>query len=289
MSAIEDYLHEMDGALRVRGPARRRLLAELKDHLVDASAVHGEVEAVRRFGAAPDVAHFFDTEVAARRAVSATLATVVGVLAVGASALVVLNAADPRASAVSVWAVVFFASAQTAMVCTVLAALRAAAVRSGPATTADVALLCRRNGSALAAALLALFAAGAAVPGQATALLVLLGPAVAAFATVLVVRTRALAKRFDDFRERTVRDPLADLRVVTHLGVGSPRRLVLLVAAVVTATGGAFLWDHLDHGTLETSMTAASIEAGLTLVGYLLLGPSLGLRPGIRRRSGLVA
>jgi hypothetical protein len=61
----------------------------------------------------------------------------VGVLAVGASAWAIVNGADPHASAVVAWAVVFFACAQTAAVSAFLAALRAAAIRREPATPAD--------------------------------------------------------------------------------------------------------------------------------------------------------
>ena len=136
MTATERYLQELGRALHTRGRPRRRLLAECSEHLADAGAVHGEQEAIRRFGTAADLAESFDTEVSIRRAMLATIATVIGVLAVGASALALLNAADPRASAVPAWAVIFFASTQAAGVCAVLAALRAAAMRHRTATPA---------------------------------------------------------------------------------------------------------------------------------------------------------
>jgi len=282
MTAVEQHLRELDGALHVRGRARRRLLAECRDHLVDASAVHGDGEAVRRFGAAAELASAFDTEIAVRRAMRATIATIVGVLAVGASTVALLNATDPHASAVVAWAVFFFACAQTSAVSALLAALRAAGMRNRPATPADVALLCRRNGSALTFALMALFAAGAAVPGHGSAMRMLLGPAVAALATLLVLRTRSLARQLDAYSHRTFRAPWSDLRAVAHLPVGTIRPIdissssVLLVVAAAAAA--AFAWDHLDQGNIASSLTAAAIEAALTILGFLLLGPTLGLR-----------
>jgi hypothetical protein len=47
---IERYLAEVDGRLRVHGRRRRRILAELRAHLEECAAAHGEAEAVRRMG-----------------------------------------------------------------------------------------------------------------------------------------------------------------------------------------------------------------------------------------------
>lgn len=159
MTALERYLQELSGALHARGRARRRLLAECRDHLTDATATYGDEEAIRRFGTAAELAGLFDNEIAVRRSVRATIASIVGVFAVGASTVALLNATDARASAVAVWAVIFFASAQTAGISALLATLRAAAMQHRPTSAADLALLCRRNIASLAFSGLALFAA----------------------------------------------------------------------------------------------------------------------------------
>ncbi len=284
MSEVERYLQQLGAALHARGRARRRLLAECREHLVDAGASHSEREAVRRFGSATDLAESFDTEIASRRAARATLGGIVGVLAVGTSTLAVVHAADPTATAIIAWAVVFFGAAQAAAVCGFLAALQALAMRHRPATPADVVLLCRRNTSALAFSLTALFAAGAAVPGQASAWAVLGGPVVAVLAAVWVVRVRALARRLEARPHVPVRSPLADLLAVARQPVRAHRAdelsplTALLVPGVAVATVAAFWWGRLDHGTVGSSLAAAAIEAALTVAGFLVLGPVLGLR-----------
>lgn len=292
MTAVDDYLQQLATALHVRGRARRRLLAECRSHLADASAVHDAEEAVRRFGDAGALARSFDTEIAVRRGLRATVASVLGVLGVGVSALAMVHAAEANVSAALVWAVVFFAGAQASAVCALLAALRAVAMRRGPTTAADVVLLCRRNGAALAFAVLTLVAAGGAVPGHASAWKVLVGPAVAVLAAVSIVRSRSLARRIDPKVPRAVQTPLADLRVVagrptrTSSRAGSSSSILLLTPTLVIAAAAAFVWDHQDHGNLANSAVAACIEAALTAAGFLLLGPVLGLRPARGTRRG---
>src|SRR5882757_9982172 len=80
---VDQYMTELDAALHVRGAVRRRFLRECDDHLADAAAERGQEEAVRAFGPPPEVAAAFDAEVAARRGVRSTFATVAGVLEIG--------------------------------------------------------------------------------------------------------------------------------------------------------------------------------------------------------------
>ncbi|MDX6317403.1 MAG: hypothetical protein QOD35_803 [Nocardioidaceae bacterium] len=295
MTTVEQYLEELGRALHTRGRARRRLLAEYRVRLADIAAVHGDVEAERRFGPAAEVAESFDTENAIRRAARATIATVVGVLAVGGSATALLNGADAQASAVVVWAVVFFASAQAAGVCMLLAVLRAAAMRHRPATPGDVVLLCRRDGAALAFSALALFAAGAAVPGNAAAWAILSGPAVAVLAAFWVMRVRSLARKLDSRPCRDVRAPLTDLLAILRpsdprdRAAGHSPFIGLLLPSVAVATVAAFWWDHLDHGSFVSSLAVAGTEAALTVAGFVFLGPVLGLLSPRRVSEGRTA
>lgn len=287
MNAVEQFLTQLQGQLRVRGAARRRVLRECRDHLEDAAAQVGPQEAVRRFGAPDALAAAFDIEVAAGRTQRSTAAACVGVLAVAASTLALVNGASAGASAVPLWAVVFFAAAQTAAVSAVLAAVQAAGMRHAPAAPADMALLCRRNAAALMFAALTLFAAGAAVPGQGGAVSLLAGPTAAGLAIIAVLRTRSLVRRLPSGRSRVRRLPLTDVAAILAPSTPNMAHRTLLLPSTLLATASAFVWDHTDGGTATSSLTSASIEAALVIAGYLALGPALGLRPSRHgRRPG---
>jgi hypothetical protein len=287
MTAVERYLRELSGAVRTSGRARRRLLDECREHLIDAAAFHGDEEAVRRFGDAAELAASFDNGIAAHRAERATVGTLLAVLSVGASTVALLNATDPRASAVTAWAVAFFACAQAAAVSALLACLRAAAMHHRPTSPIDVIVLCRRNSLALTFSALTLFAAAAAVPGHGSVAAVLAGPGAAALAALAVFRARTLARKLDVRRRPKVRAPLTDLRAVigrppggTSGSSASPHTLGLLGPTLLLAMIGAFLWDRMDHGSNSSSLSAAGTEAAMVLVGFVLLGPALGLWSG---------
>lgn len=292
MSAVDDFLSELRAALHVRGRARRRLLSECGAHLEESSAAHGPEEAVRRFGAAADLARGFELEIATRRALLATLLSGAGVLAVAASTLAVIHAADSGMSAAIGWVVLFFGAAQVSAVALALALLRAAVMRGETGTPADVALLCRRNGAALGFAFLTMFAAGAAVPGQGPAWQILAGPLVALVAVASVVRAWWLVRRLDPHPARVLRPPLVDVAALVSPFVdvrevaGRLRSGAVLAGTVVVAMAAAAAWDLLDQGTVATSAVAAAIEAGLTVAGFVLLGRLLGLHAALARRRG---
>ncbi len=279
MSLVDDYLRELRRRLHVRGPMRRRLLTECRHHLQDASAQYGPDEAVRRFGTAQEIAASLDTAVAARRAQGATVATVLGVLAVGGSTLALLHASETGATAPVGWAIVFFAAAQVAAVCTTLAVLQATAQRRHLMTGQDVALLCRRNGYALLAAAITMFAAGAAVPGHGSAVVLLVGPALALMAGLVVASTRTIIRGLPTIQEPLVHSPLKDLRTLTGLTLPDLQPTKLLRATIVVASAAAFGWDYQNQGTVTSALATVSIQATLVLLGFLLLGPALGLRP----------
>jgi hypothetical protein len=284
MTAVDDFLHELAASLHVRGRPRRRLLAECRDHLAESSAADGPEEAVRRFGSAADLARAFDLEVATRRSLRATAVSVAGVVALGLSALVMVNAVDTQSSAPVAWAIVFFGGAQVAAVSLALAVVRAVVLRGASGTPADVVLLCRRNGVALGFSFLTLFAVGAALPGQTSAWLVLAGPALGMCAAVGVMRAWWLARTLESPRGGVVRPPLADVVAVARRFVDVPvpawrvAPSATVVVAVGLATCAAFTWDRLDHGTLAASALAAGVEAAMVIAGFALLGRTLGLR-----------
>ena len=284
MNAAASYLRELEAALHVRGPGRRRFLVECRDHLADASEAYGPDEAVRRFGPIAEVVRGIEVEVAVRRARVATLLVAAAVVAVAASTVMMLDATDASRSAPVAWAVVFFGSAQTAAAATFLALLRAAAMRAEEGTPAELALLCRRNGVALVFSALTMFAVGAAVPGDTAAWRILLGPLSAVVAGMALVRAYAPARRHRGDEERVVHPPLADLMSAARLSpiVGTPawstRPGAVLAPALFVCTIAAAWWGyHDDHGTAADAAAAAGIEAACLLAGFALLGPILGL------------
>jgi hypothetical protein len=274
---IEAYLAELTAALRVRGGARRRFLRECRDHLIDAAAERGEAEAVRAFGEAAEIAAAFDAEVAARRGVRSTVLAVAGVLATGGSTLALIDSASADASAPVAWAVVFFVAAQVAGVAAALALVQALVLRRGAMPAADVALLARRNATALAAAGLTMFAAGAAVPGQGSAGLLLAGPALVCVALVAVLRARSLARRLPGGGAVAVRPPLADLGRLTGLPVPAIDVRRLLALTTCAAAAAAFVRACAEHDTIVVALVTAGIEAAAVVVCFTVLGRGLGL------------
>ncbi len=50
LSAVEEYLRQLERALPAMPMLKSRIVAEVEDHLTEAARQHGEEEAVRRFG-----------------------------------------------------------------------------------------------------------------------------------------------------------------------------------------------------------------------------------------------
>src|SRR3954453_20833221 len=166
MTAIDAYMAELAAALHERGRSRRRILDECRDHLVDAATERGEEEAVRAFGPAVTIAAELDAESATRRSLRATVLAGAGVVITGASTLYLINVAQPGVSAPTAWATVFFIAAQLSATAAALANVQALAQCRTTLAAADLALLGRRNLTALLAGGAAMFTAGAALPGH---------------------------------------------------------------------------------------------------------------------------
>lgn len=274
---IETYITEVAAELRVRGTARRRFLRECRDHLIDAAADRDEAEAVRAFGEPADVAAGFDAEVAARRGVRSTALAVAAVLATGGSTLALIHSASAGAAAPIGWAVIFFVAAQVAGVACALAAVQALVLRRSSMAAAEVALLARRNATALVAAGLTMLAAGAAVPGQGAAALLLAGPALVSAALVAVLRTRSLARRLPGGSVVAVRPPLTDLQRLTGLPLPTLAIGRLLALTTCAAAAAALVREGAEHDTLAVAFVTAGVEAAAVLLCFALLGRALGL------------
>jgi hypothetical protein len=217
-------MEHLEASSEVRGRARRRFVAEAREHLSEAARERGPAEAVRRFWAGRRCRSEFDTEAAVQRSLRATVVSAAAVAAVAWSALAVVQGADVHATVQVPWAVLFFGSAQAAGVCALLAVLRAVASRREDARIADAALLWRRNGMALSLSLLTLLAAAAAVTGQSSAWRVLVGPICAFARAGVLVRTRRLLRRLEARPAREVRSPVADVAAMLagRRNVGPP-------------------------------------------------------------------
>jgi hypothetical protein len=263
---IDAYMDGLAGAVCVRGAARRRFLRECRDHLEDAAAERGEAEAVRAFGPAKELAAAFDLEVAAKRGMRATLAAAAGVLATGGSTLALIHSAQADATAVTVWALVFFIAAQVSGVAVALGLLQAFALRREAMPADQLALLARRNGFALGAAGLTMFAAGASLPGNGNAILLAVGPALVCVALVTVLRARGLARRLEGGRMRALHPPLPM--------VPTPQLLALTTGCAAVA---AFMRDTAEHTTASQALVTAGIEATAVVACFFALGPALGL------------
>jgi hypothetical protein len=224
---------------------------------------------------AHDDNHPHDVEPMARRAAWAAWSAVVGIIATGGSTLAMISSADRSAHAVVVWAVGFFASAQVAAVCAALLVLQVLRIRSAPPTPAESALLCRRALVGLAAAALAMFSVGAALPGHGSMALVLGGPVVGLTAAGAVLWARAGIRRLAGASDRVDHSPFSDLRAITGLRVPVVGPVTLAIVAAV----GALARDRGEIGSTRAgSLAQAAIEALLVLAAYAVLRGPLGLR-----------
>lgn len=207
MSAIDGYLAALRRELRGDPLFRRRVLAEVEDHLRESAAERGEEEALARFGASHEVARSFAARAAERAALlpalAVLLAAAVFVLAYGATENSLPPAPWPSAADAPSSVRTTIAGAQIAVVAAVLAALGALAIR--PVRLALAGLACAAVAAAgvlAVAGAWALFSAYEAlgVPGRPGAASVVLGSlsllaAIAVAAAGLVWATAQRASR----------------------------------------------------------------------------------------------
>lgn len=280
MNPVDEYLGQLSTALRVRGAARRRFVRECRDHLIESAAQIGAEAAVRAFGPARQIASSFDAAVAARRGARSTAITVIAVLAAASSALALLHGAAPDAVAPLWLAGLFFVAAQLAAVSAGLGAIQGLGMRGSGLAAAPgaLALLARRNTCALVAAGVTLFAVGAALPGHGSAVSLLAGPVLLGVAAVAVMRAQGLLRQPTSTRQRITRPPADDLANLIRLPLPAVAMPHLLAATTVSAAAAAFVWDRGEQATLGSALAVAGFEATAVLLGFLTLGPALGLR-----------
>ncbi|WP_157592375.1 HAAS signaling domain-containing protein [Solirubrobacter soli] len=282
MSDIDRYIAEVADQLCVRGTRRRRILSECRDHLLDAAADRGDADAVRAFGPARELAAAFDVENAARRGVRSTMLAVAGVAGIGVSTLALIQGADDAAPVF--WAIVFFSAAQLAGTAATLALVQALVLRRASMSPAELALLARRNMTALIAGAVTMVAAVSAVRGGA-AFALLAGSTAAAAALIIVIRVGLATRRLEGARDTVAHSPLADLAQLAAVDVRALEGWGLLAPVTCLAAAAAYLRDVAEHATVGQATLSAGIEAAAVIVCFAAFGPALGLwtRPGIRQ------
>jgi hypothetical protein len=313
---IDDYVSELREHLRVPARRRRRILAEVEDHLACAAAeLCSPEEAVRRFGPPRDLAQTFVDQAAARGGLrSAQAAGVVGVLT---GALVTTAPGGPLFQSVFPSGVFAFVLGQVALVVGVVTFARGLAPPGGPRGArlafvmrgAYVVLTCAVAASLFGAVRAATGRGGWGVDAWIALGLLVLGATVSG-ATVASSRKPAGASSASPENQYILADIGLALeraaRRVPMLRQAAPlirslaSRVPRLVSALdlrrrpwrcaFTVSVAAGLTAAIGHGVTEEPTTnhlarqlgAAAIIAGVealaALLGFAVLGRYLGLR-----------
>ena len=270
------------GAVGIRGPLRRRILAEVDDHFAS-----GETS-VEQFGSPQEVANGFAAELgtqgAKRAAVSAFAALgVAGAVYAAAFASQglagggTLGTAEPPLGEIAAVAIVL--APQVAFAAGCLAALRAfRRRRERVLPTAELAVLNRRTGVALLAGLVTMaafvvYAAESVVAAAWWTTLVYAGCGVSAALLVAAAAPFAAIARLRPQVAGGAGNLDVDLRVERYRG--DPWRFarhVALAVLVLTTAAGVVQSDPID-GALR-----GLLEAVACLGGFWALGKYLGLR-----------
>ena len=273
---IDQYLRELDRELHGVGRRRRRILAEVREHLLEAGA---DEDAARRFGPPQLIAARFREELGDERARFAVIVSTALALAVG-----VVSLLNPRVNE----APVSIAWTLLAQVIAVAAGLTLARLVAG---VRDRRLLVRGSGTAVAAALALLAVESASW----TALAVVLP--LGALAVLGVARAAPLA---GPPRAHGLHDDLAAVRELAPRLVASAIRFVDppwrfgILAAVCAGLAAGVGHAATDGGmptlsqlplTIAGTLLIAALEAAAALAGYVILGGFLGLRPAYRSRA----
>ena len=300
---ITDFLGELGDALTVPGRRRRRILAEVEDHLLctaaelhasGISAADAEREAVERFGTPGALGRELSAVDARRHTLRAGwLAPPLGIAAgwLGLRGVVGLGASLPLALS-------GFVLAQVALVAGGLTAFRAWVVRRG----GDPALLLLvRRGSALVAGCLMVVGVCAAMTAarHGTDLTAVAVGLIVGSGALLCACARTLRRAFASAESSSLdsdHDVLAELAPLLGGATGkqlerwmSPRRpwRFALAVSLVSGLGLAAAHGVTDGGPPDLAHLPGAVLAGAILavaetlssfVGFLVLGRWLGIR-----------
>jgi hypothetical protein len=263
MTYVDDLSHELSSH-GVRGRHRRRILAEFDDHL------RADPHAEERLGSPRDLANEFAADLAvqaSRRSAVAAFAALAVAGAVYAAVLVSLAPQSIQSSTLTAAALVV--APQVAFVAGVLALVRAFRLRNGTGATAELTVVRRRTGTALAFGGVTMVALALATGST-------LAYASIAVATVLLVAATVpllAAARFRPQLAGTAEDVFDDLGF-ERLRM-DPWRFACLVAGAV----GAAVWlAGIAQGDPIDGLLRGALEAAACLAGFIALGRYLGLR-----------
>jgi hypothetical protein len=313
MSAVEEYVTELEAALRLRPGPRARLVAEVREHLDDAVEHHlaagrprdeAEEQAVAAFGPVATIvgpAHAAAGTIAMRRA--PLVALVAGVAAVGGLVLAARGSstmATVTGARLVVGQLTFFAGVialELAFVAGACGAARAAALwHRAEAPVADRRFVLGATARSISCTLVAVVLWAATIldggrpahgwgdPALVGALLAMVGGAVVAH----LVRRRLRANLTD---EASGAAAVAGSGPAV-LGLGEHaltvvRRHGALACSLVAAVAAAGAMAHAET-TFRTALPWGAAQAAAVAVGFVVLGPQLGLRdrPDARHRPG---
>jgi hypothetical protein len=276
------YLDELSRELArhgIRGAARRRILAEVDDHL------RSEPDARERFGEPAEIANEFAAELgshSSRRAAAVAFAALAFAGVVYAGAFVSLAFASPPTETLeptlgALALATMVVAPQVAFVAGSLALVRALRRRGRVLPTAELTVLRRRTLVALACGTvtmgaLALYAyefAPSLAGWWTTSTYV-----AAACAAVLLAAASAPALRAARLRPQ-VAGSAGDVYDDLGFGAGDPWRLACWVALAV----GAAVWlAGIVQGDPLDGLLRGAFEAAACLAGFAALGRYLGLR-----------
>jgi hypothetical protein len=261
------YVDELSRELArhgVRGAARRRILAEVDDH------IRSEPESESRFGAPSDLANQFAAELgahASRRAAVAAFAALAVAGAVYAGLFVSLAPQSVQSSALTAAALVI--APQVAFVAGVLALARAIRVRNRSLATAELTILHRRTAVALtfgAATMAALAVASASTTAY-----------VSTAAATTLLAAAALPLLASTRYKPQLSAPAGD--VFDDLGIERLRTDPWRFARRVAVAVGAAVWlAGIVQGDPLDGLLRGVLEAAACLAGFAALGRYLGLR-----------
>ncbi len=299
MTAIEQYLSELKSCLRVGGRERTRILAEVRDHLEDATA-HREqageqhdpaiAHAVNAFGSPPAIGTEFNAQAGVRAMRRAPFVLMTAGFVIFAGLLIAANTQPhetaPLHASLATQTSFFIAvlAFQIAVVAGICAASRALALWRSPTTRGQDRQFVGRCATVSTAAL------GVAAASWATALGLELnrlahrntatgvaGAAamIGAAGAAMVIAWRLRINPFDDSGD--ARDDTNSVFGLGERALGLVRVHPVTSCLAVAALSG---WAAMVHA--ETTFTGA-LPWGLTQVAtvvlaFAALGPTLGLR-----------
>lgn len=308
---IDAYLRELAVQLDVPARRRARILAEVRDHLLESAERHGEEGAIESFGPPAELARDFHLQLASA---SARRSSALTALALGGSLLLLaLIGSGPMGdhapwTSAGLYGLVSFFAAQVALVAGAIGMARWARYRHEPLFPAQrLEDTQRANAVALGCIQAIVVSQGVGVVIHAGSVgdsgwTIALTVTTAALAVVTLAGMAGLVRALARSRPVAVTDPerddaLADLLAATRLRVSLPEwidmrahpwRFCLLFAAacgIAAAAGHALLDGGFDAVTwssvarmLLAGLAIATIEGAAVALAFAGLGRFLRIR-----------